>query len=124
MQIAPQHAKAVGQGPGVRMKKRLLLDGIALHPTNIAPRNIQLATLVVADFADSRLAFCNGTAMSAGEAANAISLDLLVQLAFTDVPIQNITERRQLKPLYLFYRRCKDRVKGRRAQAETRKRRK
>src|SRR6266498_6124999 len=95
MQIAPQHAKAVGQGPGVRMKKRLLLDGIALHPTNIAPRNIQLATLVVADFADSRLAFCNGTAMSAGEAANAISLDLLVQLAFTDVPIQNITERRQ-----------------------------
>ncbi len=76
------------------MKKRLLLDGIALHPTNIAPRNIKLATLVVADFADSRLAFCNWTAMSAGEAANAISLDLLVQLAFTDVPITEKTRRR------------------------------
>jgi len=31
--------------------------------------------------------------MSAGEAANAISLNLLVQLAFADVPIQNIAER-------------------------------
>src|SRR6266568_6002540 len=103
MQIAPQHAEAVSQGSGISVKKRFLLDGIALHAANIAPRNIKLATLVVANFADSRLAFCNWTAMSAGEAANAISLDLLVQLAFTDVPIQNITERRQLKPLYLFY---------------------
>src|SRR5258708_217948 len=99
MQVASQHAKAVGQGSGISVEKRLLLDGIALHASDITPGNVELPAEVVTDFANPWLALRNGTAMPASEAANAISLNLLVELALADVPIQNCTERRHLNPL-------------------------
>ena len=39
VQIAAEHSKAVGESPGVRVEKWLLLDGIALDAANIAPGN-------------------------------------------------------------------------------------
>jgi hypothetical protein len=72
VQVAAQHAEAVGQRAGIGVEKRLLLDGIALRSGDVSPGNVELAAAVEADFADAGLAFGNGAAVSAGEAAQAI----------------------------------------------------
>jgi hypothetical protein len=84
------------------MKKRLLLDGIALHSSNVSPGNVELPTAVVADFADSRLSLRNWATMPASKAADAVPFDFLVQLALADVLMKNFLKRRQRLPLGLF----------------------
>src|SRR5689334_19669528 len=37
MQVATQHAEAVGERAGISVKERLLLDGIALHASGVSP---------------------------------------------------------------------------------------
>ena len=71
VQIAPEHAEAVGERSGIGMEERLLLDGIALHARGVSPGNVELAAAIEADFADSGLAFGNGAAVSAGKTADA-----------------------------------------------------
>jgi hypothetical protein len=102
VEIAAEHAEAVSERAGISMEKRLLLNRVALHSPDIAPRHVKLPTLVVADFADSRLTFRNGTTMTAGKAADPIAFDRLVQFAFVDVLVKDFAEGRQLKPLPLF----------------------
>ena len=94
VQIAAEHSEAVGECAGVGVKERLLLDGIALGTGGVSPRDKECATSVVADFADSRLAFRDGTAMSAGEAAKAIVLEFFVEMGirFTDSFIEDTTQ--------------------------------
>lgn len=84
------------------MEERLFLDWVALHATNVSPWHIQLPALVVADFANPRLAFRNGTAVSACETADAITLDRLVQFTLANMLIQDFGQGGQQKPLSTF----------------------
>ena len=68
MEIAAEHAEAVGERAGVGMEERFLLDGIALRAPDIAPRHQQPASLVVADLADANSAVGQRAAMPAGDA--------------------------------------------------------
>src|SRR6266851_5210885 len=103
VQIASQHAKAVSQRSRISMEKRFLLNRIALHSTYISPGHVELSALVVADFAYARLAFENRTAVSAGKAAYAIAIDFLVQIAFTDVLIEDFAQGWQGGHLYFHF---------------------
>jgi len=62
-----------------------------LHASDITPGNVKCPALVVADFTDARLAFRDWAAMSTGVTADTIPINLLVQLAFADVLIQDFT---------------------------------
>jgi hypothetical protein len=79
MQIATEHANAVGQGAGIGMEKWFLLDGIALHPRRISPGNVELAAAIKTNLAHPGLSLRNGAAVTTGEAANAIMAELLVE---------------------------------------------
>ena len=61
------------------MEKGLLLDGIALHSRGVAPRHVESAAAVESHFADAGLSLGNGTAVAAGEAADAIIAEMLVE---------------------------------------------
>ena len=45
VEIAAEHAEAVGQRAGIDVEERLLLDGIALHAADVAPRDVQPSAL-------------------------------------------------------------------------------
>ena len=92
VEVASQHAEAVGQRARVGMEERLLLNWIALYSADVSPGNVELAALVVADLAHAGLALKDGTTMSTGKTTNAIAINRLVKLAFTDVLIQDFTQ--------------------------------
>ena len=71
VQIAAEHAEAVGERAGIRVEERLLLDRIALHAADVAPRHAQPAALVEAHLADADRALGQRTAVAAGVAAQA-----------------------------------------------------
>jgi hypothetical protein len=104
VKIASQHAEAVGESAGIRVEKWLLLDGITLGSGSVSPRNIERAAAVVADFAHAGLAFGNRAAVSAGEAAHAVVLELFVKsgIGFADVLVENTAEGAHGGPLCLF----------------------
>jgi hypothetical protein len=79
MQVAPEHAKAIGKGSGIRMEEGLFLNGVALHSGGVSPRGIESAFAVEADFTYSSLPLGNGAAVATGEAANAIVAEMLVK---------------------------------------------
>ena len=81
MKVTTEHAETVGQGPTVGMEEGLLLDGITLHATDIAPGNIEGSSAVEANLAHSRLPLGNRAAVSAGVATEAVAVELFVQLA-------------------------------------------
>ena len=89
MQIASQHAEAVGERSGISVEEWLLLDGIALHSGNVTPGNVELAAVIEADFADAGLSIGNGAAVAAGIAANAMVVDLLPEsrIGFADAGV-------------------------------------
>ena len=72
MEIAAEHAEAVGERAGIGVEERLLLDGIALHSGGVSPGDVELAAAIEADLADSGLAFGDRAAVAAGEAADAV----------------------------------------------------
>jgi len=74
------------------VEERLFLDWIALYPTNISPRNVESASAVVADLANSRLAFVDRAAVSAGVTANTLSIELFVEITFTDARIDDVAK--------------------------------
>ena len=94
VQIAAQHAEAVGERAGMGVEERFLFDRVALGSGGVSPGYIERAAAVVADFADSGLAFGDGTTMSAGEAAHAIVFELLVErgIGFADLLVENSAE--------------------------------
>ena len=96
MQIAAQHAEAVGQRAGVSVEEWLLLDGIALRPRHVSPGNVELAASVVADFADAGLALGNGTAVAAGGAAQAVVVEFFDEegISLVNVGIEDCAEGR------------------------------
>jgi hypothetical protein len=56
----------------VSVEERFFLNGIALGGGGVSPGNVELAAAIEADFADAGLAFGDGAAVSAGEAAEAM----------------------------------------------------
>ena len=75
MQIAAQHAEAVGQCPGMDVKKRLLLDGIALHARGVSPRDIEPSAAIEADLANPSLSLGNWALVATRKAANAVVVE-------------------------------------------------
>src|ERR1700721_2686088 len=67
VQIAAEHAEAVGERSRISVEEWLLLDGIALHSGNVTPGNVELAAVIEADFADAGLSIGNGAAVAAGQ---------------------------------------------------------
>jgi hypothetical protein len=57
----------------------LFFDGVALHAGGVSPGNVERTGAVVADFADAGLAFGDRAAMAAGEAADAVVFEFLVE---------------------------------------------
>ena len=94
MEIAAQHAEAVGQRAGIGVEERFLFDGIALHAGGVSPGNIQCAAAVEADFADAGLTIGDGAAVAAREAANAVAAEMLVKfgIGFTDALIHDVAQ--------------------------------
>ena len=94
MQIASQHSEAVSKGSRVSVKKRFLLDRIALHSADVSPWNIERPTAVEANFADARLSVGNRAAVSAGITAHAIAIKLLdqVRVGLSNALIKDVAE--------------------------------
>src|SRR5208282_4847034 len=76
-------------------EERLLLDGIALHTGGVSPGHVERAAAVVADFADAGLAVGDGAAVSAGEAADAVVVELFAERGsgFADLGVEDVAER-------------------------------
>jgi hypothetical protein len=91
VQIATQHAETVGESARMGVKERLLLDGITLRSGNVSPGDVEFSTAVVANLADAGLTLEDGTAMSAGKAADAIFVEGLVEvrIGFANSIIEN-----------------------------------
>jgi hypothetical protein len=62
------------------MKEGFLLDRVALHASNVAPRNAEPTAFVVPDFADTAGAGWNRALMAARVAAHTIPVDWLDEL--------------------------------------------
>jgi hypothetical protein len=92
MEIAAQHPEAIRESARIGVKKRLLLDGIALHAAYVAPGNVEGATLVVANLANPGLALRNRTAVSTGVAVDTVAIELLVQLTFAHVLVDDLAQ--------------------------------
>src|SRR5215472_1348330 len=99
MQVATEHAEAVGKSAGVGMEEGLLLDGVALHASHIAPRHIKRAALVETHLAYAGLAFRDGATVSACVAANAVAIEFLVELSLANILVQQIAQGGQAEPL-------------------------
>ena len=104
VKVAAEHAEAVGERAGMSVKERFFFDGVALGAGGVSPGDVERAAAVVADFADAGLAFGDGTAVSAGEAAGAVVLELLVEsgIGFADALVENGAEGGQRGPLGYF----------------------
>jgi hypothetical protein len=104
VKVAAHHAKAVGESSGIGVEKWLLLDWIALGSGGVAPGDIERAAAVVADFAYAGLAFGDGAAVSAGEAAQAIVFELFVKtgIGLADSLVENCAEGGHELALTLF----------------------
>jgi hypothetical protein len=87
-----KHSKAVGQYPSMCVKEGLLFDRVALHSPDVAPRNVESSSSVVANLADTRLAIRDGAAVATGETAHAVTVKLLVKFAFADVVVDDIPQ--------------------------------
>ena len=94
VQIAAKHAEAVGERAGIRVEKWLFLDRIALSSGSVFPGNKELATAVVAHFANTGLAFGDGTAMSASKTAHTVVVEFLDKggFGFADTFVEDSAE--------------------------------
>jgi len=104
MKIAAHHAEAVGKSSRIGVKKWLLFDRIALRSRRVSPRRVERSTAVVADLADTGLAFGNGAAMAASEAADSILIELFVKtsIGLADSFVENGAQGGHGVPLIYF----------------------
>ena len=92
MQVAAQHAEAVGQRARISVEERFLLDGVALHAAHVSPGHVELSAPVEPDFANAELAVRDAAAVPAGEAARKSAVEFLVELALADVFLEDAPE--------------------------------
>ena len=93
MEIAAKHAKAVCQRAWTGVEERLLLDRIALHAADVAPRDVQRAAAVESDFADAMCAVGQRTRVPAGDAADAPVVERLDELAGPNGRLEHVLQR-------------------------------
>jgi hypothetical protein len=86
------------------VEKRFFLDGIALRAGGVSPGNVEGAAAVVADFADTGLAFGDGTAVSAGEATDAVVGESFVEswVGFADLLVEDGAQGRHLGASFIL----------------------
>ena len=72
--------KLNASAPGLGVEERLLLDRIALHAADVAPRHVQPPAAIEADLAHAHRALGDRTLVPAGVAADASALDRLDEL--------------------------------------------
>jgi hypothetical protein len=94
VEIAAHHAEAVGEGAGVGVEEGLFFHGIALRAGDVAEGRIEFSAAIEADFADTGLAFGNGAAVAAGEAAEAEVIEGLAEggVGFADFLVEDGAE--------------------------------
>jgi hypothetical protein len=65
-----------------------------LHPGGVSPGDVEFASAVIADFADAGLAVGNRATVAAGEAADAVVLELLAKgrIGLTDSLVEDFAE--------------------------------
>src|SRR6266516_3172029 len=85
VQITAEHAEAVSQCPRMSMEEGLFLYGVALDAADIAPGHKQGSTPVVANLANSRLAFWDLATVSAGKTPHPVAVELFEQFALANV---------------------------------------
>jgi hypothetical protein len=106
VQIAAQHSETVGERSGVGVEKRLLLDRVTLNSSDIAVGNIECATVIETNLADTGLSLGNRAAVAAGIAAYPIAIQLFPKsrVAFADAGVssQNVVQRGHESILRLF----------------------
>ena len=74
------------------MKEGLLLDRVALHPSDISPGHIQGAGTVVTNFAHARPTLGYWTTMATRVTADAIAVQLFVKIAFPDLAVNDFSQ--------------------------------
>jgi hypothetical protein len=72
MEVAAQHAERERLGSGQEVKERLFLDRVDLQSSHVSMRHAKRSVAIEANLADSTRTRGNQTAMSAGEAADAV----------------------------------------------------
>ena len=82
----------IGEGAWIRVKERLLLDGIALDAADVAPGHEQAATAVEPDLAYPERSIRDRTAVPAGKATHPPLIETLVELAFAGVLRQQLRQ--------------------------------
>ena len=87
VEIAAEHAEAVGECSGIGVEEGLLLDGVALHAADVSPGDIEGAVAIETNFADARLTFGDRAAVSASETAHTVPIELFVQVTFPDAVV-------------------------------------
>ena len=92
MQIAAEHAEAVGARTRIGVEERLLLDRIALHAADVAPRHAQPSALVEANLADADRAFGQRAAVPARVAAQPAVGQHVVELALAGLAREHISK--------------------------------
>jgi hypothetical protein len=88
------------------MEKRLLLDRVTLHSGDITPGNVECASVVEANLADTGLSLGNWATVAAGIAAHSIAIQLFPKsgVAFADalVSSQDVAQSRHTHILRLW----------------------
>jgi hypothetical protein len=76
------------------MKEWLLLDGIALHSTDVSPGNIERPATIETDFADAGLSVRNRATVSARVTTNAVAIELFdqVRISLSNALIEDVAE--------------------------------
>jgi hypothetical protein len=75
------------------MEEGFFLDGVALDAADIAPGHKQGSALVVANFANPRLAVWDLATVPAGKTPHPVALELFVQFAFANVFMNDFAQR-------------------------------
>ena len=105
MQIAAEHAEAEGQRSRIRVEERLLLDRIALHAADVAPRHVEMSAAVVAHLAHAGLSIRNRTLVPAGIAAYSVLIvELLHKLGrrFAHILIEDLLQGGHNSPVTIL----------------------
>ena len=92
VQVAAEHAEAVGEAARPGVEERLLLDGIALHAGDVSPRDLQDAVVVVTNLADADRAGRDPAVVTAGMALDPAVGRAVVDLAFTSAHRQQLAQ--------------------------------
>jgi hypothetical protein len=82
LKVTTEHAETQSPRSGVSVEKRLLLNGVNIECTDIAPRDIQLAAFVEPDSANARQAIKNDAPVPTGETLNSVSKQLFRHTRF------------------------------------------